>query len=287
MAILNILLALVIIGVLGLGFGAVLAYAGKVFAVPKDERLDEIIEVLGGAKCGGGGFAGCSNFAESLIDGRAEVSGCPVGGDETAEKISKILGVERKKNVRLTALVRCNGGNRSARKYEYVGEKDCLAASLLAGGPLECKYGCLGFGSCVKACPFGAISVSESGVAVVDHEKCTGCLKCASVCPRGLIIPVPYTADVNVLCASHEKGGALRKICEIGCLGCKICVKTCKYDAIHVEDNLAAIDYDKCIGCGECAEKCPRGLIKNSKLLVTDAEQEHMDKISVAEVSAE
>ncbi len=286
MWLLNILLALLIIGALGLLFGAVLAYAGKVFAVPKDRRIDDIIEVLPGANCGGCGYAGCSNFAKALIEGTGDVSGCPVGGVEIADKIAEILGIQTKKNVRLTALVRCSGGNRAERKYEYVGEKDCLAASLVAGGPLECKYGCLGFGTCVKACPFGAISV-ENGAAVVDHEKCTGCLKCVKACPRGIIVPVPYTADVNVLCSSHDKGAVLRKICEIGCLGCKICVNTCKYDAIHVEDNLAVIDYDKCITCGECAEKCPRGLIKNSKLLPTVEEIAHMEKFDTAESNRE
>ncbi len=286
MWLLNILLALLTIGLLGLLFGAVLAYAAKVFAVPKDRRIDDIIEVLPGANCGGCGYAGCANFAKALIEGTGDVSGCPVGGAEITDKIAEILGIQTKKNVRMTALVRCSGGNRAGRKYEYAGETDCLAASLVAGGPLECKYGCLGFGTCVKACQFGAISIQD-GVAVVDHEKCTGCLKCVKACPRGIIVPVPYTADVNVLCSSHDKGGVLRKICEAGCLGCKICVNTCKYDAIHVEDNLAVIDYDKCITCGECAEKCPRGIIKNSKLLKAEAENEYMEKIDMAESVSE
>ncbi len=271
MIILNILLAVVIIGALGLIFGAVLAYSEKLFFVPKDERIDLVLEALPGANCGGCGYAGCSNFADCVVSGEAKVNGCPVGGMETADKIAEILGVETGKNVRLTALVRCSGGDRTTKKYNYGGLSDCLAASLVSGGPLECAHGCLGLGTCVKACPFGAISV-ENGVAVVDHEKCTGCMSCASACPRGLIVPVPYTADVNVLCASHEKGAALRKICEIGCIGCSICVKTCEFGAISVEDNLAVIDYDKCVGCGKCAEKCPRKLIKNSKLMPTEAE---------------
>ena len=270
---LNILYAVLVLGALGLIFGAILAFAGKVFAVEKDDRYDHILEVLPGANCGGCGFAGCSTYAEAVLEGKADIDCCPVGGAECMEKIAGIMGVELKKNMRLTALVRCNGGVRSKNKYDYVGLKDCVAANKLAGGPLECKYGCLGLGTCVAACPFGAISVQDQ-VAVVDSEKCTGCLKCVEACPRDIIIPVPYTADVNVVCANHDKGAALRNICEIGCLGCRICVKTCKYDAIHVEDNLASIDYEKCTGCGECALKCPRHLIVNSKLMEPEDAQE-------------
>ena len=262
----NILFAVLVLGALGLIFGAILAFAGKVFAVERDERYDVILELLPGANCGGCGFAGCASYAEAILEGNAEVNCCPASSDEAKAEIARIMGVEAKKNMRLTALVRCNGGNRAKTKFEYAGLSDCVAASRVAGGPMECRYGCLGMGTCVSACPFGAIAVVE-GVAKVDSEKCTGCLKCVEACPRNIIIPVPYTADVNVVCSSHEKGAVLRKICDIGCLGCKICVKTCKHDAIHVEDNLASIDYDKCTGCGECAEKCPRHLIVNSNLM--------------------
>lgn len=262
----NILLAVLILGALGLLFGGLLAFASRVFAVKKDERFDLIAEILPGANCGGCGFAGCSAYAEALIIGSAEINACPASNDENRAKMAKILGIELKKNERLQAVVRCNGGLRSKNKFDYVGLHDCVAASKVAGGHLECQYGCLGFGSCVKACAFDAIHVINE-VAVVDHDKCTGCLRCVDACPRHIIAPVPYTADVNVVCSNHDKGASLRNICEIGCIGCKICVKTCKYDAITVEDNLAHINYDKCTGCGECAEKCPRKLIVNSKLM--------------------
>lgn len=262
----NILLAVLILGALGLLFGGLLAFASRVFAVEKDERFDQIAEILPGANCGGCGYAGCSAYAEALISGVAEINACPAGSDENKSKIAKILGVELKKNERLQAVVRCNGGLRSKNKFDYVGLHDCVAANKVAGGHLECQYGCLGFGSCVNACAFDAIHVVNE-VAVVDHDKCTGCLRCVEACPRHIIAPVPYTADVNVVCSNHDKGASLRNICEIGCIGCKICVKACKYDAITVEDNLARINYDKCTGCGECAEKCPRKLIVNSKLM--------------------
>lgn len=282
MSVLNILFAVLVLGVLGLVFGAILAISGKVFAVEKDDRIEKILEQLPGANCGGCGYAGCNAYAEALLEGNAEITACSASSEEKLKNIASLLGVEVKKNIHLTALVRCNGGNRSKKKYNYKGLMDCAAALKVAGGPLECEYGCLGMGSCVNACAFGAIVINENGVAQVNHDLCTGCLKCIEACPRNIIVAVPYTADVNVVCASHEKGAKLKNICEIGCLGCKICVKTCEYGAIEVEDNLAVIDYSKCTGCGKCAEKCPRHLIVNSKLLdIEDATEEDAAKIAV------
>ena len=132
-------------------------------------------------------------------------------------------------------------------------------------GAKGCPYGCLGYGSCVKACPFGAIYL-ENGIAHVDHEKCTGCMTCASVCPKGIIVKVPYEADVTVACSSKDPGKVLRQYCDLGCLGCHICEKTCQHDAIHVIDGRAVIDYTKCISCGQCYQKCPRHLIRDARL---------------------
>lgn len=263
---LHILYAVAVLGALGALLGLLLAFASRVFAVKTDERLDALLEVLPGANCGGCGFAGCSAYAGAILEGTAKPTSCCVGGPEVAEKLAKIMGVELGQNLRLTALVKCSGGTRALKKYSYEGLDSCLAAMRTGGGPNECKYGCVGLGSCVKVCQFGALFINEYGVAQVEHEKCTGCLQCVSACPKGIITPVPYTADCNVICSSKERGGILRKICEIGCLGCHICEKTCRFDAIHVVDNLATIDYDKCTGCGECAEKCPRHLIVDAGL---------------------
>ena len=40
-----------------------------------------------------------------------------------------------------------------------------------------------------------------------------------------------------------------------------MCERTCKFDAIHVVDGVARVDYDKCKGCGMCAQKCPKHII--------------------------
>lgn len=262
----TVVYSVIVLGVLGAVFGLLLAIAAKKFAVPVDERQEKIVEVLPGANCGGCGFAGCSAYAAAVVAGEAPTNCCLPGGNEAAKKVSAIMGVEAQETERCVALVKCSGFT-AKKKFDYSGIPDCNAAMRLGGGkgPNECPDGCLGFGTCVKACPFGAISVRD-GVARVDHEKCTGCMTCASVCPKNLIVKVPYNADVTVACNSKQKGAVLRKYCDIGCIGCSICERTCEHDAIHVVDNLAQIDYTKCISCGQCAPKCPRHLIRDARL---------------------
>ena len=145
-------------------------------------------------------------------------------------------------------------------KYKSAGIDDCTAAARLGGGQKQCEYACLGLGTCVKACKFDAIHVKD-GVAKVDRDKCTACGMCVKACPKHVIELVPADAQRIVMCKSQEKGPVVTKACRVGCIGCRLCVKACPVDAIEVEHNLAKIDYKKCIDCGMCKEKCPRGII--------------------------
>ena len=256
----TIIAAVLTLTVLGLLFGLLLAVGSKIFAVEQDERIPQVQECLPGANCGGCGYAGCANLAEAIVNGEAAVNTCPVGGAETAQKIAEIMGVEAGETVKMTAYVRCSGGNNASRKYDYVGAIDCLAALKVAGGPLECNFGCLGYGSCAKVCPNDAISIVD-GKAVVNSDACIACGKCVGACPRNIIAIVPANNKTHVACVSKAKGGEVRKICQVGCIGCGICVKNCPHEAITVVDNVARIDYSKCQDCGKCAEVCPRKII--------------------------
>ena len=171
------------------------------------------------------------------------------------------MGQEAPSGERKVAFVRCNGGTNAAKRYEYVGVKDCLSATKVAGGPLECQFGCLGFGSCVSACQFGAMSIGPNGAAVVDPDKCTDCMACAKACPRHLITEVPVSKKVHVACANQDKGKAAMSVCTHSCIGCGLCQKECKKDAIHVVNGVAVIDYEKCVGCKLCTKVCPRDAI--------------------------
>ncbi|MCQ2447143.1 MAG: 4Fe-4S binding protein, partial [Clostridia bacterium] len=138
----------------------------------------------------------------------------------------------------------------------------CIPAGRVDGGPHVCSFACVGLGSCTKVCKFHAISI-VNGVAKVDQSLCTGCGACAAECPKGIIGLVPVEQNVAVPCRSHMKGADTMKSCDLGCIGCKKCEKTCEHGAITVTDSLASIDYEKCISCGKCFEVCPRHLITN------------------------
>ena len=156
----------------------------------------------------------------------------------------------------------CNGGEASVKNFEYVGLHDCVAATKVAGGPTACSFGCMGFGTCVAACQFDAIHINAQGVAEVDKEKCTNCGACREACPRKLIVEVPYKQKVFVNCSNKEKGPAVTKVCANSCIACGMCERTCKFDAIHVVNNVAVIDYTKCKNCTMCAKACPRNAIE-------------------------
>ncbi|MEW6523774.1 MAG: RnfABCDGE type electron transport complex subunit B [Bacillota bacterium] len=250
--------AVMSLAVIGFIFGGLLAFAGQKFAVEEDPRIDEINNVLPGANCGGCGFPGCRNFAEAVVNGKAQVDGCPVGRTPVAAAVAAIMGEETSGSDPLVARVYCQGKDGVAvDKAIYRGIVDCAgAAALSGGGPKACPAGCLGLGSCERACPFDAISMQE-GVAVVDIEICTGCGKCVKVCPKGLLILAPKTKPVHVLCLNTERGAVARKNCQVACIGCRVCVRVCKPGAITVDNNLATINYPLCDACGACVEKCP------------------------------
>ncbi len=263
----EILKAALTLGALGLIMGVLLAAASRIFAVRTDERVDQIVSILPGANCGGCGFAGCTAYANAVVRGEASPSACVAGGAATAQGIAKILGVDAGTRERRVAHVYCSGGDVTARRFRYTGVETCFAASRTANGPVECTFACLGYGDCVEACPFDAIRI-ENGHAFVDRDRCTGCGKCASTCPRKIIDLIPAGAAIAVNCSSRDRGAFVRNVCEAGCIGCTLCVKKCAHDAIHVVDNLARIDYDKCVGCGECLKACPRGIIREEEVLL-------------------
>ena len=276
----EILIAVGVLGALGLVFGLVLAIASKVFYVETDPRLDQLNECLPGANCGGCGYPGCGGYAEAVLKGEAAIGLCASGGDECAQRMAQIMGVKAEKVARKVALVRCSGykgvdengkATGAKQKGEYEGIKDCLAATKVAGrGPLICKFGCLGFGNCVAQCKYDALSIVD-GIAKVDQEKCVGCMSCAAACPRNLIVPVEYGKHVVIACASTAKGSVTIRGCSAGCIGCGLCKKICPNGAITIDQNLATIDYSKCSGCGLCANVCPKHLITVNKAYSPEA----------------
>lgn len=260
----SILNSVFVLGGMGLIFGAILAYASKKFYVEVDERVEKILSILPGANCGGCGFPGCGGLANAIVEGSAPVNGCPVGGSDCTLKIGEIMGISSKEGEKEVAKVICKGRCDVAKdKYTYEGIYDCRSAATLNSGAKLCKYGCLGLGTCKDYCKFGAISIID-GLAVIDEEKCVMCGKCIEVCPKGIISKKPVKQEIVVECNSKDFGKEVKEKCSVGCIGCGICAKACKFDAIEFENKIAKVNYDKCVGCMVCVEKCPTKVIKGS-----------------------
>ena len=250
--------------VLGLGFAVVLLIASEKLKVYEDERVGKVLGVLPNANCGACGFAGCQEYARSIIADPTLLGRCFPGGKKALEKIAEVLNLQISDSgpaKRPIVHCRAHTGDKTYLAI-YQGIPSCLAANALV--PVQaCKFGCLGFGDCTTACKFDALSIID-GLATVDYDKCTGCGACSKACPRNLIEMVPFRYEnmMTVACRSKETGKSTRSMCKVGCIGCGLCVK--QSDIFSVEDNLARLDYEK-YQPDEKTEaamtKCPTGVI--------------------------
>lgn len=212
----EILITVLVFAVLGGALGMLLAFASRLFEVKTDPRVPKILDCLPGANCGGCGYSGCAALAEAIVTGDAKPSACTVGGAETAQRIGAVIGVEVGSVEKKRAQVMCSGScDASRKKYIYSGAPDCVSAASMAGGDKMCANGCIGLGTCVAACPFGAISVRD-GVAAVDYHKCEGCGVCVAACPKHIIELIPFEADFWVGCKSVEPAAIVKKTVRCG-----------------------------------------------------------------------
>ncbi|MCR5481796.1 MAG: 4Fe-4S binding protein [Clostridia bacterium] len=221
-----------------------------------DGKIQGIVKILPGVDCGGCGYATCQECAQAIADGES-IALCPALFQKDVDKIAELMGVETVAVADNVAFVRCNG--KAAKKEVPEGMKcdDVVKQGFEEG---TCRYGCIGGGTCVTMCKFDAMKL-EDGVVKIDKEKCNGCMACVGACVQKIITMVPREATNFIPCANQEDEDTTRAICGSGCIGCGECEKACPQEAVKVVNNVAVIDYDKCVGCVACTVKCEKKII--------------------------
>jgi electron transport complex protein RnfB len=259
---------LAVFTLLGLVFGFALAAAALRFAVPVDPTVERVREALPSANCGACGFAGCTAYAEAVVENKDVAPNlCAPGRAPVAQQLAKLTHKELGSVVDRIVVMSCHGVSAYARdEAEYLGIGTCAAAALVFGGPKACKNGCLGLGDCVRVCPFDALSLGSEGIAVVDSEKCTGCGLCVPACPKNLFQFYPRARRIELSCVAREKQAVVRSTCMVGCTLCRKCVAKCPAQAIEWNGTTILIDHDKCLAygpsCNEvCVDICPSTIL--------------------------
>jgi len=150
----------------------------------------------------------------------------------------------------------------------------------------RCIYGCISCGECERVCPQDAVHITNNH-AVIDYTKCIGCEACSVKCRKKIIVDtyhdirklknkvafVRCSGDGRAYARIRDEYGPMNckdaaqldlrdlTLCTTGCLGQGTCTSVCRYDAIHVENGVAKVDPDKCVGCKACAFACPQKVI--------------------------
>ncbi|MCG2774166.1 MAG: FAD-dependent oxidoreductase, partial [Desulfobacterales bacterium] len=208
---------ILVMGGLGVFIGVGLALASKIFYVYVDPKIEAVDEALPGANCGGCGYPGCTANAVAIVEGKSAPSSCVAAPPEIAEEIAAIMGVKLEAREPDIAKPGCTYGVQHADvKYIYNGIYDCRAAVLLNGGTKVCPIGCLGLGTCVRACLFGALSMGPDNLPVVDPNLCTGCGACERVCPKHIITLSSYTRRIQAEHTTDECTAPCQRACPAG-----------------------------------------------------------------------
>ncbi|MCP4702260.1 MAG: RnfABCDGE type electron transport complex subunit B [Gammaproteobacteria bacterium] len=262
----NFLLAPGIMAGLGLFFGLILAVAHKFLRVQVDPRIEKTEDLLPGSNCGACGEPGCSGFAEKLVQGQQQPSGCTVAGGDDIEAIAELLGVDAGEREKRVARLHCAGGKGQAHQIaEYHGFESCSAAAIVSGGGKGCYWGCLGLADCSVACTFDAIQMNENALPAVDVDKCTACGDCVEACPRNLFEVVPLSQKLFVQCMTTLAGEDAMALCSTACDACSRCAADAAPGLIHMQDNLPVLDYaavDPAEAKPEATYRCPTAAIQ-------------------------
>lgn len=249
---------------LGLLFSTILAISYKKLKVYEDPRIDRVEAMLPGANCGACSMPGCRAFAEVVVKGELQPSKCTVSSEEALDRIANYLGVEAGDAVKMVARILCAGGRDEAHnRADYKGGlSTCRGEAVVAGGPKDCNWGCLGLGDCATICDFDAIRMGEDALPHVDPSKCTACGDCVEICPKDLFQLMPIEHKLIVQCKSLLEGTAATDKCSVACNACGRCAADAAPGLIEIRNGLARINYGQYeLATHGATKRCPTGAI--------------------------
>ncbi|GAB2686576.1 electron transport complex subunit RsxB [Aliiglaciecola sp. 3_MG-2023] len=168
----TLIIALTVIGIMALIFGAILGYAAIRFRVESDPLVEQIDALLPQTQCGQCGFPGCRPYAESIANGD-DINKCPPGGDATIKQLADLMGVEAKP-------LDAAHGQEDVKKVAFIREDECI--------------GCT---KCIQACPVDAIIGAAKQMHTVIQDECTGCDLCVDPCPVDCIDMIPIAQNTS------------------------------------------------------------------------------------------
>jgi electron transport complex protein RnfB len=151
--------SILIFSALTLVLGLILGYTAIRFKVNGDPLVNQIDAILPQTQCGQCDFPGCRPYAQALAQGKAQINQCPPGGQEGADALAELLGVE-------TLALNAEHGETKPSHVVYVDEQLCIGCTL-----------------CIQACPVDAFVGSSKVMTTVIAKECTGCDLCIPVCP--------------------------------------------------------------------------------------------------------
>lgn len=166
----DLLVAVIILAVLGLIFGAILGFASVKFKVEGDPIVEQINDILPQTQCGQCGYPGCKPYAEAIANGDA-INKCPPGGEAGVKALADLLGRE-------VIPLDEERGEEQPPRVAYIREDECI--------------GCT---KCIQACPVDAILGAPKLMHTVIIDECTGCDLCVEPCPVDCIdmLEIPQT----------------------------------------------------------------------------------------------
>lgn len=167
----SVFIAMAVLGVLSLLFGAILGGAAIKFKVEGNPLVDQINQKLPQTQCGQCGFPGCKPYAEAIANGE-KINKCPPGGEATIAALADLMGVDPE------PLDGEHGSEAARPKVAFIREAECI--------------GCT---KCIQACPVDAILGAAKQMHTVIVSECTGCDLCVEPCPVDCIDMVEL--DIN------------------------------------------------------------------------------------------